>query len=144
MQPLDITTLQSGALGLQDALRMQQGLPWKHSLQTATRQLTRLTLLTEDSSTAAQAFSGAHAAAASFDLLAIQPMSDRVLQQVCNLTLITFCQAVAADATLACGQMSPAVQILFALLLRHDMQMLQNVYPLTASSVGFRHVHPWQ
>ena len=61
---------------------MQQGLPWKHGIALDTQQLTRLTLSTEDSSAAAQAFTGAHAAASSFDLLAVQPMSERVLQQV--------------------------------------------------------------
>jgi len=82
MQPLDVASLQSGSSSLQDALRMQQGLAWKHSSEASITQLTRLTLHTEDSSIAAQAFTGAQAAAASYDLLAIEPLSDRVLQQV--------------------------------------------------------------
>ena len=82
MQPLDLACLQSGTSSLQDALRMQQGLAWKHSSEASINQLTRLTLHTEDSSVAAQAFTGAQAAAASYDLLAIEPLSDRVLQQV--------------------------------------------------------------
>lgn len=61
---------------------MQQGLPWKHNTLVNPRQLTRLTLSTEDSSAAAQAFIGTHAAANSYDLLAVQPTSERVLQQV--------------------------------------------------------------
>ena len=82
MQPLDLASLQSGNSSLQDALRMQQGLAWKHSSEASISQLTKLTLHTEDSSVAAQAFTGVHAAAASYDLLAIEPLSDRVLQQV--------------------------------------------------------------
>ena len=82
MQPLDLASLQSGTSSLQDALRMQQGLAWKHSSQASINQLTRLTLHTEDSSVAAQAFTGAQAAAASYNLLAIEPLSDQVLQQV--------------------------------------------------------------
>jgi hypothetical protein len=61
---------------------MQQGLAWKHTSEASISQLTRLTLHTEDSSVAAQAFTGAQAAAAGYDLLAIEPLSDRVLQQV--------------------------------------------------------------
>ncbi len=82
MQPLNLASLQSGTSSLQDALRMQQGLAWKHSSQASISQLTRLTLHTEDSSVAAQAFTGAPAAASSYDLLAVEPLSDRVLQQV--------------------------------------------------------------
>lgn len=93
MQPLDLACLQSGTSSLQDALRMQQGLAWKHSSEASINQLTRLTLHTEDSSVAAQAFTGAQAAAASYDLLAIEPLSDRVLQQACaslEVDMITF------------------------------------------------------
>jgi len=79
---LDLASLQSGSSSLQDALRMQQGLAWKHTSEASISQLTRLTLHTEDSSVAAQAFTGAQAAAAGYDLLAIEPLSDRVLQQV--------------------------------------------------------------
>ncbi|DBA80031.1 TPA: hypothetical protein ACH3X2_007528 [Trebouxia sp. C0005] len=93
MQPLDLASLQSGTSSLQDALRMQQGLAWKHSSQASINQLTRLTLHTEDSSVAAQAFTGAQAAAASYNLLAIEPLSDQVLQQACaslDVDIITF------------------------------------------------------
>ncbi|KAL0035690.1 hypothetical protein WJX79_008885 [Trebouxia sp. C0005] len=93
MQPLDLASLQSGTSSLQDALRMQQGLAWKHSSQASINQLTRLTLHTEDSSVAAQAFTGVQAAAASYNLLAIEPLSDRVLQQACaslDVDIITF------------------------------------------------------
>ncbi len=79
---MDLASLQSGSSSLQDALRMQQGLAWKHTSEASISQLTRLTLHTEDSSVAAQAFTGAQAAAAGYDLLAIEPLSDRVLQQV--------------------------------------------------------------
>ncbi len=85
MQPLNVTSLQSGSSNLQEALHMQQALPWKRSAQATIKQLTRLTLQTEDSSSSAQAFTGVQAAAASYDLLAIQPMSDRVLQQASAL-----------------------------------------------------------
>ena len=81
IQPLNLASLQ-GTSSLQNAVRMQQGLPWKHGTALNTQQLTRLTLSTEDSSAAAQAFTGTHAAASSYDLLAVQPMSERVLQQV--------------------------------------------------------------
>lgn len=81
IQPLNLESLQ-GTSGFHDAVRMQQGLPWKHSTLVNQRQLTRLTLSTEDSSAAAQAFTGTHAAASSYDLLAVQPTSERVLQQV--------------------------------------------------------------
>ena len=82
IQPLDLASLQSGTSSLQDALRMQQGLAWKHSSEPSINQLTRLTLHTEDSSVAAQAFTGVQATAASYDLVAIEPLSDRVLLQV--------------------------------------------------------------
>ncbi|KAL3147192.1 hypothetical protein ABBQ32_002693 [Trebouxia sp. C0010 RCD-2024] len=83
IQPLNPESLQ-GTSGLHDAVRMQQGLPWKHNTLVNPRQLTRLTLSTEDSSAAAQAFIGTHAAANSYDLLAVQPTSERVLQQACT------------------------------------------------------------
>ena len=81
MQPLNLASLQ-GTSSLQDAVRMRQGLPWQHGIHSNVKQLTRLTVSTEDSSSAAQAFSGTHAAANSYHLLAVQPMSERVLQQV--------------------------------------------------------------
>ena len=81
IQPLNLASLQETS-SLQNAVRMQQGLPWKHGTALDLQQLTRLTLSTEDSSAAAQAFTGTHAAARSYDLLAVQPMSERVLQQV--------------------------------------------------------------
>ena len=83
IQPLNLTSLQSDSYSLQEALRMQQGLPWKSSSQATIKQLTRLTMSTDDSSAAAQSLNGAHGAASSYDLLAVQPMSERVLQQVC-------------------------------------------------------------
>ena len=95
IQPLNLASLQ-GTSSLQDAVRMQQGLPWKHGTVLETQQLTRLTLSTEDSSAAAQAFTGTHAAASSYDLLAVQPMSERVLQQVqdtCLMPSIVRCAA---------------------------------------------------
>lgn len=61
---------------------MQHGLPWKHGSTTDIQQLTRLTLATEDSTAAAQAFTGVQTAAATYDLVAIRPLSDRVMQQV--------------------------------------------------------------
>ena len=61
---------------------MQLTLPAVVRAQPLLSQLTRLTLLTEDSSAAAQAFTGTQAAAATYDVLAIQPLSERVLQQV--------------------------------------------------------------
>lgn len=84
IQPLHLASLH-GTSGMQEAVRMQQGLPWKHDARAILQQLSRLTLSTEDSSAAAQAFSGMHAAASSYDLLAVQPMSERVLQQACKL-----------------------------------------------------------
>ena len=78
MQPLNLASLQSN---LQDALRMQQNLPATLRRQPTLSQLTRLTLVTEDPSAASQAFTGTHPAAASYDLLAVQPLSERVLQQ---------------------------------------------------------------
>lgn len=92
MQPMNLASLQ-GTSSLQDAVRMQQGLPWKHGTHSDVQQLTRITLSTEDSSSAAQAFSGTHAAANSYHLLAVQPMSERVLQQACTsleVDIITF------------------------------------------------------
>lgn len=81
IQPFNLASLQ-GTSSLQDAVRMQQGLPWKHGIASDLQHLTRVTLSTEDSSAAAQAFTGTHAAASSYDLLAVQPMSERVFQQV--------------------------------------------------------------
>lgn len=69
---------------MQNALHMQHGLPWKRGSSTDIQQLTRLTLATEDSPAAAQAFTGAQSAAATYDLVAIRPLSERVLQQVSN------------------------------------------------------------
>lgn len=81
--PLDIGGLQPTSSDMQDALHTQQGLPWKHSTLPDIQQLTRLTLATEDSTAAAQALSGSRqGTAATYDLLAIQPLSERVLQQV--------------------------------------------------------------
>lgn len=115
---MNLASLQ-GTSSLQDAVRMQQGLPWKHGTHSDVQQLTRITLSTEDSSSAAQAFSGTHAAANSYHLLAVQPMSERVLQQVCCvvkhfyqltcnaksaaaavLSLILQCESITTDAHL--------------------------------------------
>ena len=83
MPPLNIAALQSGTVDVQKARQHHQALNRKQSAQSDIQQLTRLTLATEDSTAAAQAFSGAHqGAAATYDLLAIQPLSERVLQQV--------------------------------------------------------------
>lgn len=82
LPPLNISALQGGDSDLQDALRMQHGLPWKRSGHTDIQQLTRLTLATEDSSAAAQAFTGTQAVAATYDLISIRPLSERVFQQV--------------------------------------------------------------
>lgn len=82
LPPLNLPALQAGNTDLQEALRMQQGLPWKHNKHTEIQQLTRLTLATEDSNAAAQAFTGTRAVAATYDLLSIQPLSERVFQQV--------------------------------------------------------------
>ena len=82
LPPLNLPALQAGNTDLQEALRMQQGLPWKHNKHTDIQQLTRLTLTTEDSNAAAQAFTGTQAVAATYDLLSIRPLSERVFQQV--------------------------------------------------------------
>lgn len=84
LQPLSSEAILAGPGGEQ-ALLVRKALPWAACPAQDMKQLKRLTLSTDDPAAAAQAFArGATGCAetAGYDLLAVQPLSERLLQQV--------------------------------------------------------------
>lgn len=116
--------------------------------QPTLSQLTRLTLATEDPSAASQAFTGTHPAAASYDLLAVQPLSERVLQQACTsleVDIITFDLAKRLPFRLKSGPLQAAIkrgiffEILYAPALREETarrNVFTNALALTRATRG--------
>ncbi|KAK9835715.1 hypothetical protein WJX74_006544 [Apatococcus lobatus] len=86
LQPLSSEAILAGPGGEQ-ALLVRKALPWAASPAQDLKQLKRLTLSTDDPAAAAQAFAGgasSRAETAGYDLLAVQPLSERLLQQACS------------------------------------------------------------
>lgn len=81
--PFDAATLAAAAPGVSEALRAQQALIRPHGgSQGQAIQLSRLTLAMQEAAPAAQLLGAANPITSSFDILAVQPLSDRVFQQV--------------------------------------------------------------
>ena len=82
-QPIEAATLAAAGPGVAEALRSQQSLIRNGG--AAPRQLaqvSRLTVALEEAAAAAQLLGAPNPITASYDLLAVQPLSERVFQQV--------------------------------------------------------------
>ena len=84
IQPLSTEAILAGPAGEQ-AVLVRDSLLWSACAAQNLQQLKRLTLATDDPAAAAQAFANgasSRAETAGYDLLAVQPLSERLLQQV--------------------------------------------------------------
>ncbi|KAK9840602.1 hypothetical protein WJX81_003932 [Elliptochloris bilobata] len=92
--PFDATSLvAAGGSGVREALRSQQGLIRTHAPPRQVQQLSRLTLAVDEAAVAAAALAPGAPLPAGYDIVAVQPMSERVLQQACtalDVDVITF------------------------------------------------------
>ena len=84
MLPVDLAALLSAAGRVRQALQAaQQRTSMRHGSPYVFRQLTRLNVAAEDPAAAQAAFSNT-AVVNSYDILAVQPQSERVFQQACT------------------------------------------------------------
>ncbi|BDA47015.1 Ribonuclease P protein subunit p30 [Coccomyxa sp. Obi] len=113
-RPLEAATLAAAGPGVTEALRCQQGLIRDGG--AAPRQLlqvSRLTVAVEEAAAAAQLLGGPNPITASYDLLAVQPLSERVFQQACTtlvVDVITFDMARRLPFRLWPGPLQAAVK----------------------------------
>jgi hypothetical protein len=88
--PLSLEALAAAGPDVQQALLFRHSLLWMHGGNQPIQQLCRITLCTDDASTAAAALLGDNEIVASYDLVAVQPGSERVMQQVRDESSIEF------------------------------------------------------
>ncbi|KAK9918607.1 hypothetical protein WJX75_005327 [Coccomyxa subellipsoidea] len=112
-QPIEAATLAAVGPGVAEALRSQQGLIRNGgAAPRQLAQLSRLTVALEEAAAAAQLLGASNPITASYDLLAVQPLSERVFQQACtalDVDVITFDMARRLPFRLRPGPLQAAV-----------------------------------